>query len=221
VAEVATVVLGGEAVVDRLRARLGGEVVASTPEDHLVIAGEVAARADHVVGVSAVPWPRADEVHAQASETVGSYTGVVSWHALPTLAERLAEVAAPGIRQGAHLLVTAPDPGPATAPEDLTFLREVAEALETRLQPRTRSIAWRGTERQPTAVTALQTLVEAHEQRLVVECPVAPGTGADPALQLAADELGVTLTCVDLGKETLVDLLVEVVATVASHEGLA
>ncbi len=215
------VVLEGEAVAGPLAARLGVEVQASRETDHLDLVTRAAERVEHVVGLAAAPWPRSESLHAQASADLGTYTGVVSWHALPALADRLAEVCAPGVAQGAHLLVTAPDPGPTTAPEDLTFLREVAEALEQRLGPRSRSIAWRGTQRQPTAVDALRTLVEAHGERTVVECPVAPGTGVDPVLQRTADELGATVTCVDLGRDTLVELLAEVVATVAEHEGLA
>lgn len=219
-AELAVAVLDGHAVAGPLRNRLGAEVFPTSEEDHLEVAAELGERADHVVGLAAAPWPRAADVHAEGSERLPAYTGVVSWHALPSLADRLAEVAAPGVANGAHLLVTAPDPGPTVAPEDLTFLREVAEALETRLSPRSRSIAWRGESRQPTAATALLTLGEAHGERDVVECPVAPGTTADPALLEAAEQLGMRLTCVDLGRGTLVDLLAEVVSTVAAHEGL-
>lgn len=219
-AELAVVVLDGHAVTGPLRNRLGAEVFASTEADHLEVASELADRADHVVGLSMVPWPRAADVHARGSADLPAYTGVVSWHALPVLADRLAEVAAPGVAAGAHLLVTAPDPGPLTSAEDLTFLREVAEALESRLSPRSRSIAWRGATRQPAAAQALRTVVESHGHRDVVECPVAPGTTADPALLEVAEELGARLSCVDLGRDTLVDLLAEVVGTVVDHEGL-
>lgn len=220
-ADLGVAVLGGRSVVAGLQSRVGGIVCATTPEDHLETGTGLAAEADHVVGLAAVPWPNAPELHARCSEQLPAYTGVVSWHALPSLADRLAEVAAPGVSAGAHLLVTAPDPGPDTDPEDLMFLREVAEALETRLSPRSRSIAWRGTTRTPTAVEALATVADAHGRRDIVEVPVAPATGADPALVARADELGARLSCVDLGRETLVGLLAEVVTTVASHEGLA
>jgi hypothetical protein len=221
VAEYAVLVLDGPAVVGPLQERLGVTVRSTTAADHLEVAAELSPGVGHLVGLSVAPWPRAADLHAQGSAQLGSYTGVVSWHALPALADRLAEVAAPGVAAGAHLLVTAPDPGPSTEPEDLVFLRELAEALEARLTPSSRSIAWRGGSRQPTAVEALRTVVEAHGRRDVVEVPVAPGTSADPDLQAVGEELGARLTCVDLGRETLVDLLVEVVATVASHEGLA
>lgn len=214
-------VLDGHAVAGPLRNRLGAEVFPTTEEDHLEVAAELGERAAHVVGLAAAPWPRAADVHAEGSGRLPAYTGVVSWHALPSLVDRLAEVAAPGVANGAHLLVTAPDPGPTVAAEDLTFLREVAEELEARLAPRSRSIAWRGESRQPTAATALRTLGEAHGERDVVECPVAPGTTADAELLEIAEELGMRLTCVDLGRATLVDLLAEVVSTVAAHEGLA
>lgn len=219
--ELAAVVLDGHAVAGPLRNRLGAEVFPSTEEDHLEVAAELADRAEHVVGLAMVPWPRAAELHARGSAQLPAYTGVVSWHALPALADRLAEVAAPAVAAGAHLLVSAPDPGPLTDPEDLTFLREVAEALEARLSPRSRSIAWRGETRRPTAAEALRTVVEEHGRRDVVECPVAPGTTADPGLAEVAEELGARLTCVDLGRETLVDLLTEVVGTVVAHEDLA
>jgi hypothetical protein len=221
VAEYAVLVLDGHAVAGPLQQRLGVTARPTTEADHLEVAGELATGVDHLVALSVTPWPRAADLHAQASAQLGTYTGVVSWHALPALVDRLAEVAAPGAAAGAHLLVTAPDPGPSTDPEDLVFLRELAEALEARLVPSSRSIAWRGDSRQPTAVEALRTVVEAHGYRDVVEVPVAPGTSADPDLQAAGEELGARLTCVDLGRDTLVDLLVEVVSTVASHEGLA
>jgi hypothetical protein len=48
--------------------------------------------------------------------------------------------------------------------------------------------------------------------------PRRPGTGADPQLTATAERLGARLTCVDLGRSTLLDLLAEVVDTVAGHE---
>ena len=220
-AEVAVALLHGDRLAAPLAGRLGLEVAATSPADHLEVAAELATRAELVVGVCARPWPVEPDLHAQGSGELDGYTGVVSWHALPALHEALAEVAAPGVRAGAHLLVTAPDPGPDTPPEDVMFLREVAAALESRLTPTSRSIAWRGTTRTPTAVEALRTTVEAHGVRDVVECPVGPGMGADPDLLALGDELGLRLTCVDLGQSSLLDLLVEVVDTVAEHEGAA
>lgn len=220
-AELAVSLLGGERLAGPLATRLGVEVVATSGSDHLDVTADLAGRAEHVVGLAAVPWPTLPQLHASGSETLPAYTGVVSWHALPSLHRALADGVAPGVRAGAHLLVTAPDPGLDTPPEDLMFLREVAERLEELVAPTSRSIAWRGESRTPTAVEALRTVVEAHGRRDVVECPVAPGSGADARLTALGDELGARLTCVDLGRETQLGLLAEVVATVADHEGLA
>lgn len=216
---IAVAFLGDARTAAALEGRLGWQVAATSEHDHLEVAASLAA--DLVVGLAGVPWPTAEELHAQGSTDLGSYTGVVSWHALPSLHERLADAAAPGVRAGAHLLVTAPDPGPQTLPTDVTFLREVAEALTARLDPPSRSIAWRGDTRTPTAVDALTSLVEAHGRADVVECPVGPGMSADPSLTARATELGIRLTCIDLGAGTRVELLAEVVRTVAGHEGVA
>jgi hypothetical protein len=221
VADLAVALLHGDRLAAPLASRLGVEVAATSVADHLDVAADMGTRAELVVGVCARPWPVEPDLHARGSAELDAYTGVVSWHALPALHEALAEAAAPGVRGGAHLLVTAPDPGPDTPPEDVMFLREVAQALEERLAPTSRSIAWRGASRTPTAVDALRTTVEAHGMRDVVECPVGPGLGADPDLLALGDELGLRLTCVDLGQGTLLDLLVEVVGTVAEHEGAA
>lgn len=213
----AVALLGDARTAAALERRLGWVVAATSESDHLAVAAGL--EADLVIGVAAVPWPTAEELHAQASADLGAYTGVVSWHALPTLHDRIAEVAAPAIQAGAHLLVTAPDPGPEALPSDVTFLREVAESLTSRLQPTSRSIAWRGSTRTPTATDALTSLVEAHGRADVVETPVAPGTTADPELVALADGLGIRMTCADLGAATQIDLLAEVVRTVAGHEG--
>ncbi len=215
---VAVALLGEPRLAAALQERLGWRVVATTVDDHL----DVAARLDAtlVIGLSAVPWPAAEDLHAQGSAELGVYTGVVSWYAFPSLVDRIVEAAAPAVRAGAHLLVTAPDPGPEVPPGDVVFLREVAESLAVRLRPTSRSVAWRGRTRTPTAVDALTTLVEAHGRADVVECPVAPGLSADPAVTARAEELGVRLTCVDLGAAIRVDLLAEVVRTVAEHEGI-
>jgi hypothetical protein len=218
VAELAVVLLHGRELAPSLAERTGLRVVASDPDDHLGVAAQLGQDAELVAGVSTVPWPHAAELHAAGSAELPAYTGVVSWHALPALADRLAGAVAPGARGGAHVLVTAPDPGPDVEPADVQFLREVAEAIGERTPLPSRSVAWRGTTRTPTAVDALTSLVEAHGKRDVVECPVAPGTGADPELLAAADRLGARLTCVDLGRATLLDLLAEVVAAVAGHE---
>ncbi|HSK21659.1 MAG TPA: hypothetical protein VK906_00715 [Egicoccus sp.] len=217
-AEFAIALLGGAGLTAALGERTGATVVATTPEDHLEVAARLGDDADLVVGMAAVPWPVLPELHAEGSATLPAYAGVVSWYALPQLGDALAQAVAPGAKAGAHVLVTAPDPGEDTAPEDLMFLREVAAAIEARVDLGSRSIAWRGETRTPTAVAALTSVVEAHGKHDIVECPVAPGTGADPDLAAAAEALGARLTCVDLGRATLLDLLTTVVDTVAGHE---
>ena len=216
--ELAVALFGDPRTAAALEERLGWRVAATSEDDHLDVAA--ALEAELVVGLAAVPWPTLEALHAQGSADLGAYTGVVSWHALPALHDRIAEVAAPGVEGGAHLLVTAPDPGPAAEPGDVAFLREVAEALTMRLRPTSRSIAWRGTTRTPTAADALTSLVEAHGRADVVEAPVAPGTSSDPDLLALAERLGIRLTCADLGTATRIELLAEVVRTVAGHEGV-
>jgi hypothetical protein len=217
-ADLAVALLDGGTLAGPLADRTGVPIEATTLDDHLGVAARLGADAALVVGLAAVPWPVAADLHAEGSATLPAYTGVVSWYALPALLDALADAVAPGARQGAHVLVTAPDPGPGTDPADVMFLREVAEGIAGRVELPSRSIAWRGTSRTPTAVDALTSVVEAHGKRDVIECPVAPGTGADPALLDAAERLGARLTCVDLGRGTLLDLLTEVVATVAGYE---
>jgi hypothetical protein len=216
--ELAVALLDGATLAGPLAERTGVRVEATTLADHLEVASRLGADADLVVGMAAAPWPVAPDLHAEGSATLPAYTGVVSWHALPALLDALADAVAPGARLGAHVLVTAPDPGPDTDPADVLFLREVAEGIAARVALASRSIAWRGTTRTPTAVDALTSVVDAHGKRDVVECPVAPGTGADAELTAAAERLGARLTCVDLGRGTLLDLLAEVIATVAGYE---
>jgi hypothetical protein len=216
--DVAVALLDGGTLATPLAERSGVPVRATTVADHLDVAARLGTDGALVIGLAGVPWPVAPDLHAEGSATLPAYTGVVSWYALPSLLDVLAEAVAPGARAGAHVLVTAPDPGPETAPEDVMFLREVAAGIGQRVDLPSRSIAWRGDTRTPTAVAALTSVVEAHTKRDVVECPVAPGTGADATLLATADRLGARLTCVDLGRATLLDLLAEVVATVAGHE---
>jgi hypothetical protein len=218
-ADVAVALLDGAPLAGPLAARTGVAVEPTTVEDHLEVAARLGADGALVIGLAAVPWPTEPDLHAEGSATLPAYTGVVSWHAMPSLLDVLAEAVAPGARMGAHVLVTAPDPGADTSPDDVTFLREVAEGIAERVELPSRSIAWRGDTRTPTAVDALTSVVEAHGKRDLVECPVAPGTGADAALLATAERLGARLTCVDLGQGSLLDLLAEVVATVAGHEG--
>lgn len=214
----AVALLGGAGLAAPLAERTGVPVTATDPDDHLDVAQRLAVDDVLVIGMATVPWPVQPDLHAQGSATLPAYTGVVSWHALPALLDRLAEAVAPGARSGAHVLVTAPDPGPETDPGDLMFLRQVAEGLEWRVELASRSIAWRGDTRAPTAADALASLVEAHGRRDVVEVPVAPGTSSDPQLAATAESLGARLTCVDLGRATQLDLLTEVVRTVVGHE---
>ncbi|MEX2550592.1 MAG: hypothetical protein WD638_10220 [Nitriliruptoraceae bacterium] len=216
--DLAVALLGGRGLDAALAERTGVPVAATTADDHLEVAARLGADASLVVGLAVRPWPQHAELHAEGSATLLAYTGVVSWHALPALADALADAVGPGARSGAHVMVTAPDPGPDTDPEDVVFLREVAEALADRVPLASRSIAWRGTTRTPTAVDALRSVVEVHGHRDVVECPVAPGTGGDAALLAVAEELGCRLTTVDTGRGTLLGLLAEVIDTVAGHE---
>ena len=216
--DIAVALLGGERSADPLAARLRAPVVATSEDDHLDVAHRLGLDGALVVGLASVPWPVLPDLHAEGSATLPAYAGVVSWHGLPTLLDQLAQAIAPGVRGGAHVLVTAPDPGPDVDPDDLMFLREVAEGLAQRVELPSRSIAWRGATRTPTAVTALRSVIEAHGKRDILECPVAPGTTADPQLTATAEQLGARLTCVDLGRSTLLDLLAEVVDIVAGHE---
>lgn len=218
-ADVAVALLGGQDLAGPLSERIGVPVAATDEADHLDVAHRLGLGGALVVGLATVPWPVLPELHAEGSATLPAYTGVVSWHAMPALLDALAQTAAPAARAGAHLLVTAPDPGAEVPPEDLVFLREVAEGLASRLEPSSRSIAWRGNTRTPTAVDALTSLVEAHDRRDVVEVPVAPGTSADRELAATAEQLGARLVCADLGRATQLDLLTSVVLTVAGHEG--
>ncbi|MCC5950182.1 MAG: hypothetical protein JJT89_17155 [Nitriliruptoraceae bacterium] len=217
-APLAVALLGGRGLDGPLAERTGVRVVATDVDDHLDVAQRLGLEAELVVGLARAPWPIAPELHAEGSATLPAYTGVVSWHALPALHEALAQAVEPGASAGAHVLVTAPDPGPEADPADVMFLREVAEAIAQRVPLPARSIAWRGATRTPTATDALRTVVEAHGRRDVVEVPVAPATGADPTMLALAEELGIRFTCVDLGRATLLDLLTEVVGTVAGHE---
>ncbi len=216
--ELVIALLGGRGLERALSERTGVPVIATTADDHLDVAQRLGLDGALVVGLSVVPWPHEVDLHAQGSASLPAYTGVVSWHALPALADALASAIAPGARGGAHVMLTAPDPGPDTDPADVVFLREVAEAVADRVELSSRSIAWRGTTRTPTAADALRSVVEVHGHPDIVECPVAPGTGGDPALLALAEELGCRLTTVDLGRATLLDLLTEVVLTVAGHE---
>ena len=218
--ELAVALLGGARNATALAERTGAEVVATTVDDHLEVARRLGEAGRMVAGVAEAPWPSHEDLHERASATLPAYTGVVAWHALPLLLDQLAQAVAPAAAAGAHLLVTAPDPGPEAEPSQLVFLREVAEGIATRVELPSRSVAWRGTTREPTAVSALATIVEAHGKDLVVECPVAPGTGADPQMTAEADRLGARLSCVDLGRATRIEMLAAVVETVAAHEGL-
>lgn len=216
---VAVALLDGDRLAEPLASRCGHPVVATTRDDHVGtvqrLAGDGAAL---VVGVARTPWPQHADLHALTADVEPAYRGVVAWHGLPLLGEALAQAAVNGVRAGAHLLVTAPDPGPDATPEEVTFLREVAEGLAERTDASARSIAWRGDTRTPTAVDALTSLLTAHGRRDVVEVPVAPGTPADPALLAVAEEHGARLTTIDLRAGFLLEALTAVVATVAAAE---
>jgi hypothetical protein len=212
-------ILDGGRLARPLAERSGHRVVATTPADHARTVRQLAdAGLDLVVGVARTPWPQHAALHAAVAEEVAVYRGVVAWHGLPALAEALAQAAVNGVQGGAHLLVTAPDPGPDAAPEEVTFLREVAEQVADRTGAASRSIAWRGTTRTPTAVDALTSVLTVHGRRDVVEVPVAPGTPADPALLAVAEAHGGRLTTIDLAASFVVDALTAVAATVVRAE---
>lgn len=218
-APVAVALVDGERIADALAARCGRPVAATTPDTHLEVVRELAADGtDLVIGLAATPWPAWSDLHAQVAEVVPAYRGVVSWHGLPLLGEALAQAAANGVRAGAHLLVTAPDPGPDATPEEVVFLRQVAEDLAERTGATARSIAWRGDTRTPTAVDALTSLLTVHGKRDVLEIPIAPGTPADPALLAVAEEHGGRLTTVDVRASFVLEALTAVVATVDANE---
>lgn len=219
-ADVAAALLGdgGAAVGDALAAAAGATVVGTTRDDHVAVVTELARDHDLVVGMTRTPWPQHADLHEATGGAVSAYRGVVAWHALPRLLEALAQAAAPGAKAGAHLLVTAPDPGPDASPEELTFLREVAEGVAARVDDTSTSIAWRGGSRTPTAVDALTSVLTVHGRRDVVEVPVAPGTAVDASLLAVAEEHGARLTTVDVSTGVLVDCLAAVVATVREHE---
>jgi len=219
-ADVAVALLGGADLAGPLADRTGVPIEATTEADHLPVAQRLGRDGALVIGLATVPWPTLPELHAEGSATLPAYTGVVSWHALPALLDHLAQAVGPAVRAGAHVLITAPDPGPATDPADVLFLREVAEGIDHRVGLPARSIAWRGTTRTPTAVTALESVVAAHGRRDVVELPVAPGMRPDHDLTATADRLGARLTCVDVGRAVHLDVLTTVVRTVAGHEGV-
>lgn len=222
VAEVALALLDGgrdRTVVAALAGRITGEVVATTRDDHLRRVRELAEHHDLVVGVARTPWPQHADLHTLVGAEVARYRGVVAWHGLPALLEALAQAAANGAQAGAHLLVTAPDPGDQATPEELTFLREVAEGIAAQVDPGARTtIAWRGRTRTPTAADALTSIVTVHGRRDVVEIPVAPASAPDVQLLEVAEQLGARLTSVDTSRQLLVDALTAVVTTVAEAE---
>ncbi len=215
---VAVTVLAGDRVAGPLANRTGHAVEATTPDTHAAAVARLAADVDLVVGLAVTPWPQHADLHDATSQEVASYRGVVAWHGLPLLLDALAQAAVNGVAGGAHLLVTAPDPGPDATPEELTFLREVTEQVAARTGATARSLAWRGTTRTPTAVDALTSVLTVHGRRDVLELPVAPGTPADPRLLDIAAEHGGRLTTVDLRAGFVVDALVAVVATVVAQE---
>ncbi|WP_052668198.1 hypothetical protein [Nitriliruptor alkaliphilus] len=215
----AVAVLDGDRMAEPLAARSGHQVAATTPDDHGdVVRRLVSEGADLVVGVARTPWPQHTELHSSTAAAVAAYRGVVAWHGLPLLSEALAQAAVNGVQAGAHLLVTAPDPGPDATPEEVTFLREVAEQVAERTGATGRSIAWRGTTRTPTAVDALTSVLTVHGVRDVVEVPVAPGTPADPQMLAAAEAHGGRLTTIDLAASFVLEALTAVVTTVAQVE---
>ena len=74
----AVALLGGGRLAPALAERTGCTVVATTEEDHLAVAADLGEPDTLVVGLAAVPWPVAVELHAEGSASLPAYTGVVS-----------------------------------------------------------------------------------------------------------------------------------------------
>lgn len=214
----AVVLLDGERFAPQLAATLKTPVWAVTADTVTAQVNELAADGQHIVGLSAWPWPQHHQVHATLASTVAAYRGVVSWHGLPGLARALADGLKGAAQNGAHVLFTSPDPGPDVPADTLMFLPHIAEAVTALLALPGRSIAWRGDSRQPSSKAAVTALIDAHNATRIVECPVVPGIAGDDVLRAFADERGITYTATDLGVATRIGLLQQVIQTVADAE---
>jgi hypothetical protein len=212
------VLIDGDDFVPSLANTLGYTVVAASGTTLIDTVHTLAGRCANIVAVSAWPWPAHHAQHHALSQTVAAYRGVVSWHQLPALARALADVVKGAIAHDAHVLFTAPDPGPDAPPDTLMFLPQLAEQVSALAQPHGRSIAWQGATRQPSTVQALDALIDAHNVARVVECPVVPNVTADPLLRAHAAARNVTFTATDLGVATRIGMLAEVVDTVVNAE---
>lgn len=209
-----------DGLVEDVRSRVGeGLLVARSA------AGLAGARA--VVGVAGSPWPGWDRYHDTARRTVDApYYAVQSWHRHPVLVEALVRAARRGLAEldGAHVLLTAPDPaGRAVAPEERLFLREAVEAVAEAGDLPGTTIAWDHALDEhataPTVSTVLTSLAEAHGRHRVVRCALGPGTPRDPRADEVAAALGMQLRQVAPDADDLVACLAAVAETVTVNEG--
>lgn len=214
----AVVLLDGELFVSALAKAVSKPVYAVTGATIGDTVRALAGETPCIVGLSAWPWPCHHETHQALGASYEAYRGVVSWHSLPGLTQALVDVLKAAVSHQAHVLFTAPDPGPDVAADTLMFLPQIAEQVSFQLNPRSRSIAWRGDKRQPSSAAALTALIDAHGAKTIVECPVVPGVGADETLRANAQARGVRLIATDLGVATRIGLLRQVVETVEQAE---
>lgn len=216
-AEPAVVLHGPSRLVAALADHTGLRVVSADR------AREVAG-APAVVGVAAEPWPAFAEAHERAREAVGAapYYAVQAWHQHPAHLDAVADAVSRGraaVGADVHVLFTAPGPAADPEPQDVVFLREVAEAVTQRLGLTRRSIAWVGGESGPSTHTALGALVEAHGYQEVLRVSLDP-LGRPDGVHAEASSLDVELHEVHVDAEALVEALRQVVATVVAHEQL-
>lgn len=212
------VLVDGDAYAPLLADTLNMPVRAATADTFAVEVAHASKTRSRVIGVSAWPWLSHDDTHATLSMTYPDYRGVGSWYGLPQLATLLADVLAPAVQANAHVLFTAPDPGPHASGETLAFLPRVADEITRQVQPKGRSIAWQGDTRQPSTVQALDALVDAHQVTHVVECPVVPAVTGDAALRAHAAQRQISFTALDVGVASRVGMLADVVRTVIANE---
>lgn len=217
-ATITVVLVDGDAYAPLLADTLDLPVCAATADTFVAEVANQSAAGARVIGLSAWPWLAHDDAHATLATTYPHYRGVGSWYGLPQLATLLADVLGPAVSADAHVLFTAPDPGADASAETLAFLPRLADEVTRNVQPKGRSIAWQGQSRQPSAVQALDALIDAHNVTRVVECPVVPAQGGDASLRAHAETRQVAFTAVDVGVASRAGMLAQVVRTVIANE---
>lgn len=215
--DVAVVLHGPEHVAAALAAHTGRSV-------RLPSSAAALPAASAVVGVATAPWPGFQAAHEQVRELLAPtpYYAIQAWHRHPAYLSAMAAAVTVGLEavgDDIHVVFTAPGPGPDAAPGELVFLREVAEAVSTRLRLTRRSIAWVGGETGPSMRTALSALAEAHGQRTVLRASL-DTSNRDDDVHAEAAEVGIELHEARIRPGSLPALLGEVVETVAVHEHL-